>query len=83
MMSKFEFEHGHDGLHVPLSCENHPQKRWSCKKIALSQDKDGVQRYNGMRNLFYNLSSDPTMGPECDCPVSKLYALINTNDQPD
>jgi hypothetical protein len=68
-----EFEAGHDGLHVPLTCENHPELRWSCKKIALSKDNDGKWRYNHSRNIFF-FSDYPAK--ECDCPASKLYAII-------
>lgn len=30
-MTKKEFDEGYDGLHVPLTCEDHPDLRWSCK----------------------------------------------------
>lgn len=75
-MTKTEFAAGHDGLHVPLTCEDHPEKRWSVKKISLSPDKDGKLRWNGSRSIFYKGHSDPNMGMECSCPVGKLYALL-------
>ena len=31
-----------------LTCKNHPNLRWSCKDIAIT---DGG--YNGMRNIFF------------------------------
>jgi hypothetical protein len=71
-----EFHRLHDGGHVELQCEVHPEKRWSCKKIALSPDKNGVLRYNHSRHLFYNLHSVEGMGPECDCPAKNLRAMV-------
>lgn len=71
-MTQLEFNEGGDGTHVPLACENHPELRWSCKKIALTQDKDGRWRYNGSRHIFHKYE----FGEECDCPSSKLYAVI-------
>jgi hypothetical protein len=72
--------------HVALTCENHPNLRWSCKGIAV--DSDG--RYNGARNIFFfggvrtDGSSvsvyDPetnTVFSECSCPGSKLIALTD------
>lgn len=70
-MTRKEFDEGYDGLHVPLTCENHPELRWSCKRIAISFDKDGIGRYNQMRNIFY--VSD---APECSCPSSKLRLIL-------
>jgi hypothetical protein len=54
--------------HVTLTCLNHPEKRWSCKEIAVNS----IGQYNGSRNIFYNLDADPSMGPECTCPPSDL-----------
>lgn len=34
--------------HVRLTCINHPELRWSCKEIAISNSK-----YNGQRNIFF------------------------------
>jgi hypothetical protein len=34
--------------HVILTCINHPNLRWSCKEIAVSNGK-----YNGIRNIFF------------------------------
>ena len=70
-------------MHKSLTCENHPNLRWSCKDIAITDDG----RYNGMRNIFFfgGLRSDGsisiydpetnTVFAECDCPCSKLIAL--------
>lgn len=71
-ITREQFNAGHAGMHVHLTCENHPDLEWSCKKIALSQDKDGKLRYNGSRNIFF-VTDDK---PECSCPSSKLYALV-------
>lgn len=80
-MTRKEYDVGHDGMHVPLTCENHREKRWSCKKIATSVDKDGIIRYNGARTLFYNLYSIPTMGPECSCPSEALMFVEGVEDR--
>ena len=50
------------GRHIPLTCKNHPEKRWSTKNIAPI----------GSRSIFYNLNWVAEMGPECDCPASML-----------
>jgi hypothetical protein len=34
--------------HVILTCVNHPNLRWSCKEIAVSNG-----RYNGARRIFF------------------------------
>ena len=52
------------GAHIPLTCKNHPEKRWSTKNIGCI----------GMRTIFYNLHNSP-MGPECDCPGGSLRPL--------
>lgn len=73
-VTRTEFDAGNDGLHVPLTCENHPELRWSCKRIAITFDSEGVGRYNQSRNIFYKGE-----GPECDCPSSKLRLIIEEN----
>ena len=35
--------------HVTLTCRNHPDLRWSCKEIAITNG-----RYNGQRNIFFD-----------------------------
>jgi hypothetical protein len=68
-----------------LTCINHPDLRWSCKDLAVSEGK-----YNGARHIFYrgsvqydasgeakrfgdNSGLDCERGaPECPCPVSDL-----------
>lgn len=71
-MKKSLFDVGNDQLLVPLTCENHPEKMWLCRKISLSLSlPDGLYRYNHTRAFFYE-----GPGPECDCPSEKLYALI-------
>ena len=54
------------GQHIDLFCINHPAKRWSTKNI------DGI----GCRHIFYNLSGDMEMGPECDCSGRDLRPVI-------
>lgn len=34
--------------HVILTCKNHPDLRWSCKEIAVTNGQ-----YNGSRNIFF------------------------------
>jgi len=81
-MTREEFDAGYDGLHVPLTCENHPNMRWSCKKIAISFDKDGVGRYNQQRSIFFsgvldeNGKYDDTQYKECNCPASNLRLIL-------
>lgn len=58
-----QFPHGQ---HIDLFCVNHPDKRWSTKNI------DGI----GCRSIFYNLSGDMEMGPECDCPGRDLRPVV-------
>ncbi len=53
------------GIHIPLRCKNHPDKRWSTKNII------GV----GARNIFYNLHETSGMGKECACSISDLIPL--------
>lgn len=36
-------------MHASLTCKNHPQLRWSCKRIAISP----TGGYNGARNIFF------------------------------
>lgn len=55
---------GCDRGHITLRCRNHPEKTWSTKNLGYSI---------GARHIFYNLSNDPNMGPECACPLSDLY----------
>lgn len=62
------------GQHVELYCVNHPEKRWSTKNI------DSI----GCRTIFYNLDNNPSMGPECSCPVSCLRPVeIDGPDVPE
>lgn len=70
-MTRKEFDDGYDGLHVPLTCENHPSLRWSCKRVAITFDSNGVGRYNQCRIIFY--VSD---GPECSCSVNHLRLIL-------
>lgn len=58
-----QFSHGQ---HIDLYCVNHPEKRWSTKNI------DGI----GCRTIFYNLSCEPGMGAECDCPAKDLRPVV-------
>ena len=53
------------GVHIPITCKNHPKKRWSTKNIE----------YIGARTVFYNLHNVPGMGPECECKLSDLRPL--------
>jgi hypothetical protein len=51
--------------HIPLTCRNHPELRWSTKNID----------FIGARTIFYNLDNDPKMGRECDCPIADLIPV--------
>lgn len=53
--------------HIMLKCENHPDLRWHCKSIAVSDNG----RYNGARNIFFT----GEYGQECPCPGSALIAV--------
>jgi len=53
------------GQHISLTCKNHLNKRWSTKNLG----------YIGARSIFYNLTSDPDMGPECECDGDLLFHL--------
>lgn len=80
-MTRQEFDEAFDGQHVELACEDHPHMRWSCKRIALSEDAGGKFRWNGSRHLFFKGVNDghetkPSIGPECDCSWTKLFAVI-------
>ena len=77
-MTREQFDVTHDGQHVSLICEDHPEKRWSCKRIAVSFDESGIGRYNGCRNLFYEAFASGKFEPECECPVSKLRLLLES-----
>ena len=59
------------GEHIPLTCKNHRDKRWSTKNID----------FIGARTIFYNLYSDPNLGPECDCPHSCLEVVLPEESQ--
>lgn len=80
-MTRQEFDAGYDGMHVPLTCENHPDLRWSCKRIAISFDKDGIGRYNQQRSIFFVGELKKGGGytdryEECECPTSKLKLIF-------
>lgn len=78
-MTRTEFDAGYDGLHVPLTCENHPELRWSCKRIAITFDSEGVGRYNQSRNIFFSgamANGEWQDAKECDCPSSKLRLIL-------
>lgn len=46
------------GVHIALTCKNHPDLRWSTKNIG----------YIGSRSIFYRT----TRQPECSCPAADL-----------
>ena len=68
-----------------LTCKHHPNLRWSCKDIAISNGT-----YNGTRNIFFDgtpsgqgmyhdgsgldctMIVDGKIVRECDCPPSDL-----------
>jgi hypothetical protein len=69
--------------HRILTCENHPDLRWSTKEIAWSE---GVG-YNGCRTLFFDGRSTGHLLPgksavecepaeECDCGLNSDDFLI-------
>lgn len=73
-----------------LFCENHPELRWHCKDIAISENG----QYNGARNIFFfgQATKEKPNGEsvvdnkwviECDCPASKLKAIEGTYDPAD
>lgn len=53
--------------HVQMHCENHPDRTYTCKSIAISDNG----RYNASRNLFMGNWYYEGI-PECDCPGSAL-----------
>lgn len=55
---------------VKLTCINHPELRWSCKGIAVTDGK-----YNGSRNIFFLPSMNAPGTEECDCPSADLREL--------
>lgn len=81
--------------HVILTCSNHPELRWSCKEIAVTDGK-----YNFSRTLFFNGFSTGRMygdgsglkctgekltdngmvyAAECDCPAENLILAPEDN----
>jgi hypothetical protein len=77
-MTLKEFNSLIDGHHVELHCEDHPNLRWSCKRIAVTVDQNGKGRYNHGRNLFYkgSVPAEPYQG-ECDCTTDKLVLVFD------
>ncbi len=79
--------------HVILTCENHPELRWSTKEIAVTNGK-----YNGCRNIFFNgipsgkgmffdgsglnctELKDGQIVRECSCPSSCLIIAPEDKD---
>jgi hypothetical protein len=64
------------GDHVALTCENHPNLRWSTKNIG------GI----GMRNIFFssNWREEGDERPydiECSCPAGLLHPVGMTLEQ--
>ena len=53
------------GMHIPVTCKNHPEKLWSTKNISCI----------GARSLFYDLRGTAGMGPECNCKTKDLRPL--------
>lgn len=49
------------GVHIDLTCRNHPHLRWFTKNID----------YIGARSIFH----DRDYGPECDCPLRDLVPV--------
>ncbi len=54
------------GEHIPLTCKNHPDLRWSTKNIL----------HIGARTIFYDHEMTE---PECDCPLSDLVVVSKPN----
>jgi len=55
--------------HVCLTCNHHPNPRWSCKSIAFTPGKG----YNGARHIFYLGENGNILAtPECKCPPTDL-----------
>lgn len=74
-MTRTQFNTAYDGQMIEMACENHPDVRYSCKRIAVNTapDSKGKHRYNGRRNIFDN--SETT----CNCPIDAAYAVIEEN----
>jgi len=53
------------GRHIALTCERHPDKRWSTKNIAPI----------GCRGIYYNLDGVEGMGEECPCSAGLLKVV--------
>lgn len=51
------------GIHIELTCRNHPELRWMTKNIAPL----------GCRSIFYRSNT-----PECDCSGRDLIPTGNT-----
>lgn len=71
--------------HVSLTCRNHPDLRWSCKRIAVRDDPTpgAPALYNSRRSIFFfgrstgalfGDGSGPMCTPaiECDCSPDDL-----------
>ena len=57
------------GQHIPLTCVNHPDLRWSTKNIG----------YIGARSIFY---TSWQVAPECACKGSDLRPLPHSIFRP-
>lgn len=51
------------GAHIPLTCVNHPELRWSTKNIS----------FIGARSIFFD--GNPFDGSECPCPARDLVPV--------
>lgn len=52
------------GEHIPLTCKNHPNLRWSTKNIERI----------GARSIFFTSGRAGTVD-ECQCPASDLIPV--------
>jgi hypothetical protein len=71
-MTQAEFDAMLVGDMVILTCDNHPELQWSCKKLSTAPRADGKLTWNRMRGLFY---ATPEL-EECSCPIENLYVPI-------
>lgn len=60
------------GEHIPLTCKNHPELRWSTKNIG-GRASDGRIFFG--RSVFFPSSNWREGHEECDCPGSDLRCL--------
>lgn len=66
------------GVHIQLTCANHPELNWSTKNIG-SQNADRIFL---ARKLFFDLDGTSAHS-ECDCPMKDLRLSPIYSNMPD